>query len=89
MSIALDALGSQFGELAAATNTSLEVMHRVTSVASGALDALPHNGAVITVLGICGLTYRKTYGDMFVVAVLVPMLALVAIILLGTLLGGF
>ena len=89
MSIALDALGSQFVELAAATNTSLEAMHRVTSVASGALDALPHNGAVITVLGICGLTHREAYGDIFVVAVLVPMIALIAIILLGSLFGGF
>jgi len=89
MSIALDALGPQFVELAAATDTSLEAMHRVTSVASGALDALPHNGAVITVLGICGLTHREAYGDIFVVAVLVPMVSLVAIILLGTLFGGF
>ncbi len=89
MSIALDALGSQFVELAAATNTSLEAMHRVTSVASGALDALPHNGAVITVLGICGLTHREAYSDIFVVAVLVPMIALIAIILLGSLFGGF
>ena len=89
MSIALDALGGQFVELASATNTSLEAMHRVTSVASGALDALPHNGAVITVLGICGLTHRDAYGDIFVVAVLVPMIALGAIILLGTLFGGF
>ena len=40
-----------------------------------ALDALPHNGAVITVLGICGLTHREAYGDIFVVAVLVPMIA--------------
>lgn len=89
MSIALDALGTQFVELAAATNTSLEAMHRVTSVASGALDALPHNGAVITVLGICGLTHKEAYGDVFVVAVIVPMIALVAIILLGSLVGGF
>ncbi len=89
MSIALDALGPQFVELAAATNTSLEAMHRVTSVASGALDALPHNGAVITVLAICGLTHREAYGDVFVVAVIVPMIALCAIIVLGTLFGGF
>jgi H+/gluconate symporter-like permease len=89
MSIALSSLGSQFAELAAATGTSLEAMHRVTSVASGALDALPHNGAVITVLGICGLTHRESYGDIFVVAVLIPMVALSAIVALGTLFGSF
>lgn len=89
MSIALDALGPQFVELAAATNTSPDAMHRVTSVASGALDALPHNGAVITVLAICGLTHRDAYGDVFVVAVIVPMIALCAVILLGTVFGSF
>lgn len=88
MSIALDALGAQFVELAALTNTSLDAMHRITSVASGALDAFPHNGAVITVLGICGLTHREAYGDIFVVAVLVPVIALTAIILIGTMFGG-
>ena len=48
MTIALDALGSTFVDVANATGVSLEAMHRVTAVASGALDALPHNGAVIT-----------------------------------------
>lgn len=89
MSIALDALGAQFVELAALTGTSLEAMHRVTSVASGALDALPHNGAVITVLGICGLTHKEAYGDIFVVAVVIPMIALCGVIVLATLFGGF
>jgi H+/gluconate symporter-like permease len=89
MSIALDSLGAQFTEIAAATGTSLEAMHRVTSVASGALDALPHNGAVITVLAICGLSHRESYGDIFVVAVVIPMIALSVIVALGTLLGGF
>ncbi|WP_363324500.1 GntP family permease [uncultured Roseibium sp.] len=89
MSIALDALGSTFVALANATGTSLEAMHRVTSVASGALDALPHNGAVITVLGIAKLTHKDSYLDIFVTAVIVPFVALVAIIVLASLFGGF
>ncbi len=89
MSIALDTLGATFVQLAAETGVALEAMHRVTAVASGALDALPHNGAVITVLGICKLGHREAYGDIFMVAVVVPMIALVALILLATLFGAF
>jgi H+/gluconate symporter-like permease len=89
MSIALDALGSTFVALANSTGTSLEAMHRITSVASGALDALPHNGAVITVLGIAKLTHKDSYFDIFITAVLVPFVALVAIIVLASFFGGF
>lgn len=89
MSIALDALGDTFRSMAESMGTSLEAMHRVTSVSSGALDALPHNGAVITVLSIANLTHKDSYFDIFVTAVLIPFVALVAIILLAGVLGGF
>lgn len=89
MSIALDALGETFRVMAENTGTSLEAMHRVTSVASGALDALPHNGAVITVLAIAKLSHRDSYLDIFVTAVVIPFIALVAIILLAGMFGGF
>lgn len=89
MSIALDSLIGTFLSMAATTGTSLEAMHRVTSVASGALDALPHNGAVITVLAICKLTHKEAYLDMFVVAVIIPFVALVVLIFAATVFGGF
>jgi H+/gluconate symporter-like permease len=89
MSIALQTLGEQFRGLAEDQGISLELMHRVTTLAAGGLDALPHNGAVITVLAICGLTHRQSYKDIFVVAVLIPLLALGVVILLGSLVGGF
>jgi H+/gluconate symporter-like permease len=89
MSIALDALGNTYVQLAQQTGVSLEAMHRVTAVASGALDALPHNGAVITILGICKLGHREAYLDVFIVAVVVPMISLVALVLLATLFGAF
>ena len=66
-----------------------ELLHRVTSIATGGLDALPHNGAVITLLAICQLTHRQSYLDILVVAVLVPLLALAAVVLLGTAFGSF
>jgi H+/gluconate symporter-like permease len=89
MSIALDALGPTFVELAHSTGVSLDVMHRVTAVASGALDALPHNGAVITLLTVCKISHREAYGDVFVVACAIPMIALVVLIALASLSGSF
>ena len=89
MSIALEALGPTYVALAASEGVSLEAMHRVTSISSGALDALPHNGAVITVLGIARLGHREAYGDVFMVAVVGPMLALAAVLAAATLFGGF
>jgi H+/gluconate symporter-like permease len=64
-------------------------MHRVTAVATGGLDALPHNGAVITLLSICGLTHRQAYFDIAMVAVVAPIISLVLLISLGTLVGTF
>ncbi|WP_223426587.1 GntP family permease [Tateyamaria pelophila] len=89
MSIALDALGPTFVALAQQTGTSLEAMHRIAAVAAGSLDCLPHNGAVITVLGICKLTHKEAYFDIFVVAVLIPLIALASIIGLASIFGGF
>jgi H+/gluconate symporter-like permease len=89
MSIALDALGTRFVDLALTTGVSLDAMHRVTAVASGALDALPHNGAVITLLTVCKISHREAYGDIFIVACAIPMLSLVVLITLASLFGSF
>jgi len=67
-----------------AQGISMELMHRVTALSSGGFDALPHNGAVITLLAITGLTHKKSYADIFVVAVAIPLLALITVIVLGT-----
>jgi len=89
MSIALATLGDTYLQLAQAAGISPELMHRVTAVATGGLDALPHNGAVITLLSICGLTHRQSYADIAVVALIVPILALIVLITVGTLVGTF
>jgi H+/gluconate symporter-like permease len=89
LSIALQTLSSSYLEMARQAQISPALMHRVISVAAGCLGSLPHSGAVITLLGICGLTHRESYKDLFVVALLVPAIALVVLIGLGTLLGAF
>lgn len=85
MSIALNALGEQFAEIGQAQGISMGLMHRVTALSSGGFDALPHNGAVITLLGICGLTHKQSYGDIFICAVAIPVVATVTVIVLGSL----
>ncbi len=89
MSIALDSLGPTLVGLANAAGVSLEAMHRVTAIASGSLDALPHNGAVITLLTVCKLTHGDSYLDIFVAAILAPLAALIVIIILASLFGAF
>jgi H+/gluconate symporter-like permease len=89
MSIALSTLGETYLQMGQAAGISPELLHRVTAVATGGLDALPHNGAVITLLTICGLTHREAYRDIAVVAVVIPIIALVLLIVLGTLFGSF
>ena len=89
LSIALDTLGATYLERATALGISPDLLHRIAAVASGGFDSLPHNGAVISLLTITGLNHRQSYSDIFVVNLLVPVLALIAIILLGTLFGSF
>ncbi|SMH35775.1 GntP family permease [Azospirillum agricola] len=67
MSIALAAMADQFIAAANASGIPMEVLHRVASMASGGMDTLPHNGAVITLLGVTGLTHRQSYGDIFAI----------------------
>jgi H+/gluconate symporter-like permease len=89
MSIALQTLGATWLEMGRAAGIAPDLLHRVTAIATGGLDALPHNGAVITLLGICKLTHRQSYLDIFMVAVVAPVLALVVVVALGSLFGSF
>jgi H+/gluconate symporter-like permease len=55
---------------AQAAQIPLEVLHRVVSMASGGMDTLPHNGAVITLLAVTGLTHKESYREIFAVTVI-------------------
>ncbi|MGB0127280.1 MAG: GntP family permease [Rhodocyclaceae bacterium] len=70
MSIALAAMSETFIQNAQAAGIPLEVFHRVASMASGGMDTLPHNGAVITLLAVTGLTHRASYKDIFAVTII-------------------
>ena len=86
MGIALGAMGEQFNRAIAAANISPEVMHRVVAMASGGMDTLPHNGAVITLLAVTGLTHKQSYGDIFAIT-LIKTAAVFAVIALYTWFG--
>ncbi|CTQ50514.1 GntP family permease [Jannaschia donghaensis] len=83
MSIALEALGETYLAMAMEVGISPEMLHRVAALASGGFDVLPHNGAVITLLAITGLTHTKSYFDIFMVAVIGPLLGLAAVLALS------
>jgi H+/gluconate symporter-like permease len=70
LSIALAAMAETFLQNAHAAGIPPEVLHRVASMASGGMDTLPHNGAVITLFTVTGLTHRQSYGDIFVITCL-------------------
>ncbi|MDO6786582.1 GntP family permease [Cobetia marina] len=89
MSIALSTLGSTYMEMAVNAGIDPELMHRVAALAAGSMDTLPHSGAVITLLAICKLTHRQSYGQMFMMTVAFPMLALISVVTLGSLFGSF
>lgn len=80
LGIALEAMASKY--LAMGINP--EILHRIGSAASVGLDSLPHNGAVITLLTISGLTHKEAYKHIFVSTVVITLIGLAVVIGLGT-----
>ena len=89
LTIALDALGDTYMRLASEQGIDPALLHRVAVISSGTLDSLPHNGAVVTLLAVCGATHSESYRDIVVVAIAGALLALVAVIVLGSMFGSF
>ena len=79
MSIALAAMAETFIANANAAGIPMEVLHRIAAMASGGMDTLPHNGAVITLLAVTGLTHRQAYKDIFAVTIIKTMAVFVVI----------
>ena len=89
LTIALDALGATYMRLAAENGIDPAIMHRVAVIGAGTLDSLPHNGAVVTLLAVCGSMHRESYLDIVMVAIVSAIIALVAVIALGSVFGSF
>ena len=89
LTIALSALGETYMRLAAEHGIDPALMHRVAVIGAGTLDSLPHNGAVVTLLAVCGATHKESYFDIVMVGIVGAVLALVAVIALGSAVGSF
>ncbi|MCC6506514.1 MAG: GntP family permease [Aquimonas sp.] len=89
LTIALGALGETYMKLAAVYGIDPALMHRVAVIGAGSLDSLPHNGAVVTLLAVCGATHKQSYFDIVMVAIVSALLALAAVIILGSAFGSF
>jgi H+/gluconate symporter-like permease len=89
LTIALDALGSTYTRLAVEHGIDPALLHRIAVMSAGTLDSLPQNGAVVTLLAVCGSTHRESYFDIVMVAIVGPVIALAAVIALGSEFGSF
>jgi len=89
LTIALDALGPTYMALAAQQGIDPGLLHRVAVIGAGTLDSLPHNGAVVTLLAVCGTTHRQSYIDIVMACIVGALIALAVVIGLGSLVGSF
>jgi H+/gluconate symporter-like permease len=89
LTIALDALGAAYLSIAHEKGIDPGLLHRVAVIGAGTLDSLPHNGAVVTLLAVCNSSHRESYFDIVMVSIVGGLLALVAVIILGTAFGSF
>jgi H+/gluconate symporter-like permease len=89
LTIALGALADTYVARAAEIGLNPALLHRVAVIGAGTLDSLPHNGAVVTLLAVCGSTHRESYRDIVMVGIAGAVLALLAVILLGSAFGSF
>ncbi|MGH6735272.1 MAG: GntP family permease [Methyloceanibacter sp.] len=89
LTIALDALGETYLQLAGEQGIDPALLHRIAVMSAGTLDSLPHNGAVVTLLSVCGVTHRESYFDLLMVAIVGALIALAVAIALGSAMGSF
>lgn len=89
LSIALQTLGADYLRMANDAGISPDLLHRVAVMSAGVFDSLPHCGAVITLLSICKLTHKQSYLNLAVMTIGAPLIALAAVIALGTVFGSF
>lgn len=80
LSITMEAFGSSLAQMAADQGISMEILHRVSAMASVSFDSLPHNGAVLTMLMVCGMTHRQSYKDVAMVTVVLPIAVIAALV---------
>jgi H+/gluconate symporter-like permease len=89
MAIALNALGAEYMRLALEHGIDPALMHRLTVISAGTLDALPHNGTVLLLLQISKQTHAGSYLDMVMTVIVSVVISLVVVLILGSMFGSF
>jgi H+/gluconate symporter-like permease len=89
LTIALQALAPTYMSLSSSLGIDPALLHRVAVIGAGTLDSLPHNGAVVSLLAVCGATHRESYFDILMVGIVGPIVALVTVVALGARFGAF
>jgi H+/gluconate symporter-like permease len=89
LAVATNLLGDTYMRLAAAHGIAPALLHRIAVMSAGTLDSLPQNGAVVTLLAVCGSTHRESYFDIVMAAIVGPIIALAVVIALGSAFGSF
>lgn len=79
--IVMQVFSTEFIQIAQLYDLSKDNMHRVIIFGANILGTLPHSGLIITLLGICGLTHRESYKQIFVISVVFPFLATLILLL--------
>ncbi|QDR79452.1 GntP family permease [Sporomusa termitida] len=79
ITIALGMLGTDYLAWAQAAGMPPDALHRFAALASSGLDSMPHNGGLITVMAVCGLTHKESYYDLFVITIIKTLLVFVFI----------
>ena len=87
MSIALETMGQRYLEWALQAGINPELLHRVAAMSSGGFDTMPHDGAVITLLAICGMTHKESYPDIGMVSLVIPVGTTFVMIIVGSIFG--
>lgn len=89
MAIALNALGADYMRLALEHGIDPALMHRLTVISAGTLDALPHNGTVLLLLQISKQTHASSYFDMVMTVIVGVIISLAVVLVLGSMFGSF
>ncbi|QGU02859.1 Citrate transporter [Corynebacterium kalinowskii] len=87
LSMTLETFGADLARMATEQGISMESMHRIMAMASVSFDSLPHNGAVLTMLLVCGMTHKQSYKDVAVVTVVIPIITVTALLVGVTAMG--
>lgn len=80
LAIVMDSMSSSY----LAMGVAPEVLHRIGTLSAIGLDSLPHNGAVVVLLTLCGLTHKDSYKQIFVTTVVFTVIVALIGVVLGT-----